>query len=97
MEEDGGVCIWQNFYNEKSKLCDFYITLFKEEDDGRYERYDEMQRERMYPLETIKRKINKNGFEFIGAYSDFEFTSGSDNSERIYIVAKCKKQGANNE
>jgi len=91
MEEDGGVCIWQNFYNEKSKLCDFYITLFKGEADGRYERYDETQRERMYPLETIKKKLNKNGFDFIGAYSDFEFSPGSDNSERIYIAAKCKK------
>ena len=83
--------ISMNFYNEKSKLCDFYITLFKGEADGRYERYDETQRERMYPLETIKKKLNKNGFDFIGAYSDFEFSPGSDNSERIYIAAKCKK------
>ncbi len=91
MEEDGGVCIWQNFYNEKSKLCDFYITLFKEECSGNYVRYDETQRERMYPLETIKKKLKKSGFEFIGAYSDFEFTPGNDDSERIYIVARCKK------
>lgn len=91
MEEDGAVCIWQNYYNEKSKVCDFYITLFEEQDDGRYERYDETQRERMYTLKAMKAHLQKNGLEFIGAYEDFDFTPASDDSERIYIVAKCKK------
>ncbi len=91
MEENGGVCVWQNCYNEKNKLCDFYITLFKEENDGRYDRYDEAQRERMYTLKEIKNALLKSGFEFIGAYSDFGFTEGNDNSHRIYFVARCKK------
>ena len=91
MEERGGVCIWQNFYNEKTKICDFYITLFKEEADGTYTRYDEAQRERMYPLETIKKKLSTSGMEFVGAYSNFDFEPADDNSERIYIVARCKK------
>ena len=91
MEESGAVCIWQNDYNEKTKLCDFYITLFEEEDDGRYVRYDEMQKERMYKLSDIKKALEKNGIEFIGAYSDFGFTEASDLSERIYVVARVKK------
>ena len=33
----------------------------------------------------------ENGFEFIGAYSDFEFSEGRDSDERIYIVARCIK------
>ena len=38
IEEEGTVCIWQNSYNPKTRLCDFYITLFEEGDDGRYSR-----------------------------------------------------------
>lgn len=91
MEEQGGVCIWQNNYDEKKKICDFYITLFEECDDGRYERYDEEQRERMYTLSEMKRMLEKSNLEFIGAYSDFEFTEATDEDERIYIVARCKK------
>ena len=91
MEEEGGVCIWQNCYDEKKKICDFYITLFEECDDGRYERYDEEQRERMYTLAEMKRMLEKSNLEFIGAYSDFEFTEATDMDERIYIVARCKK------
>ena len=91
MEEDGAFCVWQNYYNEKSKLCDFYITLFCETEDGLFERYDEEQRERMYTLRQLRKMLFDTGFEFIGAYSDFNFTDASDADDRIYIVARCKK------
>ena len=90
METDGAMCIWQNNYNPKSHLCDFYITLFNEE-GGAYERYDEIQRERMYTIATLKKKLISAGFEFIGAYADYSFTPATDDDERIYIVARCKK------
>ena len=91
MEEDGAVCIWQNDYDEKTKLCDFYITLFKEGADGRYDRYDDTDTERMYTLSEMKKSLQKCGFEFIGAYSDFDFNQASDESERIYIAARIIK------
>ena len=92
MESEDAFCVWQNCYNPKTKLCDFYITLFKEDSDGKYERYDEEQRERMYTLRSLKKLLSKNSFEFIGAYSDFDFSAADDESERIYIVARCKKE-----
>ena len=93
METDNAMCVWQNHYNPKSHMCDFYITLFSEGEDGRYERYDEAERERMYTLKTLKRALADTGFEFIGAYSDFAFTEATDNDERIYVIARCKKDG----
>lgn len=91
MEEDGGVCVWQNYYNRKTKICDFYITLFEEQNDGKYCRHDELQKERMYTLNDIKKMLSHTGMEFVGAYSDFDFSSADDTDERIYIVARCKK------
>lgn len=93
IEDGDAVCIWQNYYNAKSKLCDFYITLFREDSDGKYERYDEIQRERMYTLRAIKAALARNSLEFVGAWSDFDFTEASDGAERIYIAARCKKEG----
>lgn len=91
IEDEGSFCVWQNFYNEKTRLCDFFITLFAETEHGLYERYDEEQIERMYTLRSLKRMLKENGFEFIGAYSDFDFSEGSDDDERIYLVARCIK------
>ena len=47
-EGEDSFLIWENDYRAHSGLCDFYITLFKKEEDGRYVRFDEMQTERAY-------------------------------------------------
>ncbi len=91
IEEDGAFCVWQNYYDPKSRICDFLITVFKEEKDGKYIRYDEEQSEKMYTLKSIKQKLTTAGFEFIGAYSDFSFNSADDTNDRLYIAARCKK------
>ena len=90
-DEDGAFCVWENSYNQKRGICDFLITLFSEESDGRYSRCEELQRERMYTLNSIKKHLQCANLEFVGAYSDFEYNPGDDGSERIYIVARCKK------
>ena len=91
MEEEGAMCVWQNYYNEKTSKCNFYISLFEEREDGLYERYDEEQTERMYTLRSVKKHLEDSSLEFVGAFSDFEFNDATDSNERIYIVAKCKK------
>ena len=92
MENESSMCIWQNYYNDKSGICHFYITLFSENDSGSYDRYDETQTEKMYTLRSIKNMLSATGFEFVGAYSDFGFSEADDESDRIYIVAKCVKE-----
>ncbi len=91
METEDAFCIWQNYYNSKNGICDFYITLFENDGKGKYLRYDDIQREKMYTLRSLKSSLLASGFEFIAAYSDFDFNPGDDEDDRIYIVARCKK------
>ena len=91
MEESGGICMWENYYDFESKICDFYITLFKECPDGRYKRYDDTQSERMYTLGELKVMLEESGMEHLYSFGDLDFSPGSDECERIYIVAKCRK------
>ena len=91
IETDESFCAWQNEYDSQTRLCNFLITLFCENEDGSYERYDEEQTERMYLLSEIKDMLSASGFEILGAFSDFDLNEASDESERIYIAAKCIK------
>lgn len=89
IENEGVLCAWQNFYNPKTKICDFYLSIFTENDDGSYERTDEHQRERMYTVRSVKKMLSDNGFEICGIFSDYDFTENDeDNCERLYITAK---------
>lgn len=93
-EEDCGAdsfCVWQNFFDEKSGLCDFYLTVFSADGEGKYSRADERQCERCYSREELTAALERNGFELLGVYSDLAFSAPRDTDERWYIAARCKK------
>lgn len=89
---DGAIfCGWQNEYDRDSGICDFYLSIFSETENGSYIREDEHQRERCYDGEAISRMLTDTGFELIGKYSDFDFSPTGEKSERWYMVARAKK------
>ena len=92
LEEEGVVCAWQNFYNKKSGLCDFDISLFTEEADGRYVREDIHRRERVYTLTAIKRLLRENGLELLFVAGDFDFSAPKEDTERYYLAARAVKE-----
>ena len=93
-EEPDSFCVWQNEYREKSKTCDFYITLFTRTEDGLYEREDDFQRERYYSPKTLKNLLQKYGFELLEAVGSFDGDELNDTDERCYIAARAvKKKG----
>ncbi len=89
LESDKVFCAWENYYDEKSKKCDFYINLFAEE-KGLYRRYSEEQTERMFTLEEIKTSLNRAGLTLVSVSSDFNGTAVTDTTERYYFTA-CRK------
>ena len=92
-DENGAVyCGWQNEYDKDSRICDFYLSLFSETENGSYIRSDEHQRERCYSEEELKMLLAETGFELLGIYEDFQLTVPKDSCERWYIVARAKKK-----
>ncbi len=91
LENEGSLLAWRNEYNEKSKICNFYLSIFEENEDGLYERSDEIQREKCYSLKQIKSALNECGFELIKVYSDLDKNDATDTDEKWYFVARCIK------
>ena len=91
--EDGGAifCGWQNSYNKDTKICNFYLSVFEEGENGEYYRADEEQKERFYSNEEITSALEKTGFELLDIFSDVDFSKPLENSERLYFVARAKK------
>jgi hypothetical protein len=89
---DGCFCVWQNFYDCETKICDFSLTVFeKNEGDNSYSRRDEIQSERCYSKNEIESTLKECGFEVVGFYSDFDFIPASEENERWYVVARAIK------
>ena len=84
-------CGWQNFYDERSRLCDFYLSVFREDEDGAYTRDDEKQTERCYTQDEISEALSESGFELCAVFSDVDKSEIGECDERRYFVARAKK------
>ena len=87
----GVLCAWQNSYDRESGICDFYLSVFSEDEDGKYLRSDEQQRERCYSLDALKRALSAAGFELVFVSGDLSFSPPGEKCERWYIGAIAKK------
>ena len=92
LEDEGVLCAWQNCYRKKSKLCDFYVSVFTEREDGTYEREDTKQTERLYTLSALKKMLSENGLEFLSVSADTDFSPLGERDERYYITARAIKE-----
>ncbi len=84
-------CGWQNCYSKETRLCDFDLTLFEELENGNYRRSEEHQTERCYTLEEITDTLRQNRLELLGVWSDFDFSTPTETTERWYFAARAMK------
>lgn len=90
-EDSGTVCCWRNAYDGESGLCDFDLTVFTRRRDGTYSRTDTLQSERAFSREQLCCALAAAGFETLGVFSDHAFTLASEEDDRWYIAARCRK------
>ena len=83
--------IWDNYYYEDEKMNEYELSLFiREGEDGLYRKYQETHFQKAYDLKTIQSLIEQSGLEYIIAYDAFTKDAPSEESERIYVIAREK-------
>jgi len=65
------------------------LTFFVQEDNGQFNRLDELHQERTYPLETYIRMLENAGFSAVSCYADFIDVEPNEKSRRWFFV--CHK------
>lgn len=90
LEDEGVYCGWQNIYDKDSRICDFYTTVFTENSDGSYSRYDDYEREYCFTRKEVENLLEKCGFELVSVDGDIDGSSVEKDTERLYFTAKRK-------
>lgn len=94
--------IWENYYDPEEMINQYDITIYKkvdlelEEEDGNnaslYERMEETHYQKAYELEDIIQLLEEAGMEYVTAYDACTRNAPNEQSERIYVIAREKKQ-----
>ena len=82
LENKNIFCAWRNNYNKKTGLCDFDMTIFINNSDGKYIRRDELQREKYYSGEMLFELLKTLDFTDINIFYDFDVNSVGNISEQ---------------
>lgn len=80
--------IWENWYDEETQINEYDLTLFIENEDGLYEKYEETHYQRAYEIERVCRLIEEAGMKVEAVYDAFTTAEPYEESERVYIVAR---------
>ena len=90
-DREGCSFIWDNYYYEDEQINEYELSLFiKEDDSDLYRKYQEMHYQKAYNLDTIRRLVEESGLEYITAYDAFTRKLPTEESERIYVIAREK-------
>lgn len=90
LENKTGLIAWSCEYHPRLKRCDFYLSCFIEDEDGRYTRRDEEQSEYCYSDKTLRDCAEKTGFEVLAALDRMSFSPPKAQSEKIHYVLRKK-------
>ncbi len=87
--EDSLSYIWQNNYDEKTKICRMDIAFFEKENEF-YNRVDVVNFEYAYSCSEIENILQKTGYFLEDVYGDKSFEEPKKYEERIFFVARRK-------
>ena len=84
-DEEGYFLTWENHFD--GDVNRYVITAFLEEEDGSYERFDEIHEEYVYDEKTVEKCLKEAGLKALAAYDGYSFSPATPQSKRISFVA----------
>jgi SAM-dependent methyltransferase len=85
-EVEGSAVVRASRYDAETETQLNLFTFFTLGPDGRYDRREEVHRQRVYPAARLKKLVREAGFSLRGCLADFTLNPGSDRDERLHFV-----------
>ena len=86
-----GSFIWENYYDEQEHLNEYDLTIYVQEDDGRYSRFEETHFQRAYETERILKLLDEAGFQTEKLLDADTKEAAGQQTERIFVAARKKE------
>lgn len=78
--------IWDNYYYEEEAVNEYELTIFVEESNNLYRKYEEIHFQRGYTIEEVCNAIHRTGLKIYHIYDAFTHNNPTEESERLYYI-----------
>lgn len=82
-ETEDTYCVWRPEY--RRGVCTYYMDIFQQLPDGRWDRELEIHKERAYTVEELTTWLRAAGFGQIRTYGDMKMRRPAPGEQRIYF------------
>ena len=91
--------IWQNYYYEEEKINEYQVTFFYKEDETEtvYQRQEEIHYQKAYDVKVVCDLLKQCHLKVEGVYDAFSLEPATENSERVFFVAREQRKEKENE
>lgn len=89
---ENGSFIWENYYDSEEKINEYDLTLYIEDNEGKYDRYEETHVQRAYAIDEVKELLEQAGLKFLKCFDAFTRNEPNDTSERVYFIATREEE-----
>ncbi|MCR5416665.1 MAG: class I SAM-dependent methyltransferase [Pseudobutyrivibrio sp.] len=83
-----GSFIWENDYNPKTRDNGYFLTIYEENEEGTFDRYEEEHLQHGFTIDEIIDAIKASGLEFLEVMDVDTMSAPTDDSERLYFIAR---------
>jgi len=80
--------IWENFFDEDTKKNQYDLTLYLQDEDGRYDRIEEQHIQYAFEIDEVVKLLKEAKFEDIEVIDEATGKTVTDNTERAVFVAR---------
>lgn len=80
--------IWENYYDYKTRINEYALSIFVQDEQGKYDKYEETHYQKAYLPEEIEGALSESGLQYITAYEAFTKAEPTAESKRVYVIAK---------
>lgn len=89
-ETEDSFCVWRTFFSERTQICTYQVDLFREQEDGAWERTFEEHREKAWTMEQLREFLTDAGFAKITVTGDLTMRAPKETEDRWLIRAEKK-------
>lgn len=83
-----GSFIWENDYNPDTRDNYYYLTIYEENEEGTFDRFEEEHMQHAFSIDEIKTAIKESGLELLQVLDVSTMQPPTEDSDRLYFIAR---------
>ena len=91
-ETEDSFCVWRTFFSEKTQVCTYQVDLFRQNEEGTWDRDFEEHRERAWSEKQLRTWLAEAGFEKITVSGDMTSRPPRADEDRWIVTAVRPKE-----